>query len=230
MKEKTRRGLAWTVSLLAHALLLVLVPPNGGGTAGDGLRIMEVGLVEMPGAVPRTAPALFPAPAVAVKPVEPRRRESVPDKAGQDKPQPRETGTKQTAPVPAPPPAGPSGTAGPAAGVSTGQGSGEGFGTGEGLVLSRPVSFPKSAQNEGVEGRVRLAVFLPPTGGVRAKIVESSGDQRLDTYSLRVVTEAWRYAAPPTGVRIAVTLIYRQGQVEVLFERSEPWTGEGFER
>ena len=115
-------------------------------------------------------------------------------------------------------------------GVNPGQGSGEGFGTGEGLVLSRPVSFPKSAQNEGVEGRVRLAVFLPPAGGVRAKIVESSGDPRLDTYSLRVVTEAWRYAKPPTGVRIAVTLIYRQGQVEVLFERSEPSTGEGFDR
>ena len=36
MKEKTRGGLAWAVSFLAHALLLFLVLPNGGGIAGDG--------------------------------------------------------------------------------------------------------------------------------------------------------------------------------------------------
>ena len=224
MKEKSRFGLAWIVSFLAHALILILVFPNAGGAKGEGMRIMEVGLVEMPAVAQRAAPAARPAPAVKTQPAETRRREPVPEKAGQDASHPREAASRQTAPVPVPPPAGPS------AGGSPGQGSGEGFGTGEGLVLSRPVSFPKSAQNEGVEGIVRLAVFLPPAGSVRAKIVESSGDQRLDTYSLRVVTEAWRYKAPPTGVRIAVTLIYRQGQVEVLFERSEPWAGEGFER
>lgn len=230
MKENTRRGLAWSVSLLTHALLLLLVFPNGGGSRGEDQRIMEVGLVEMPGVAPRIAPVARPAPSIKVKPLEKVRRESVPDREGQDKPQPRETAAKQTVSVPASPPKGPSGTAGPAAGVSPGQGSGEGFGTGEGLVLSRPVNFPKNAQNEGVEGSIRLAVFLTPTGSVRAKILESSGDQRLDAYSLRVVTEAWRYAATSAGVRIAVTLNYRKGRVEVVFERGEPWNGEGFER
>ena len=54
------RGIGLGRFLLAHALLLVLVLPDGGASAGDGLRIMEVGLVEMPGAVPRNAPAIGP--------------------------------------------------------------------------------------------------------------------------------------------------------------------------
>ncbi|MGI5852891.1 MAG: TonB family protein [Bacillota bacterium] len=106
-----------------------------------------------------------------------------------------------------------------------GGGKGRGLGSGEGFVVSHPVTYPKNAQNEGSEGEVVAEVRLTPNGGIEVVLLSASGDQRLDSYALRALKEAWQYAHPAFSVKIRIALIFRNGEVKVVFQGSEQMEG-----
>jgi len=108
-------------------------------------------------------------------------------------------------------------------GASQGGNKGLGLGSGEGFVLSQPVTYPKNAQNEGSEGEVLTEVRLTPEGEIQVVLLSASGDQRLDSYSLRALKEAWQYTRPAFPVKIKIALIFRSGEVKVVFQGSEQW-------
>lgn len=232
MKDNARRGLAWLGSLAAHALLLFLAVPGGWEAGGQDLRLVEVGLLELPGPQAAEPSPVLAAPAGRRAEQAPSGRSRDGETAGpgaaerdngEAKPQKsgEEAGAAGSEPAPSP--------AGSRTGAEKQPGAAgdPGWGTGEGFVLRRPVNYPKDPLNEGVEGAVRLAIRLPAAGGAQAELLESSGDRRLDDYSLQVVTKAWEYAPPGEGVLLTVRLVFRDYDVEVVFERAEPWAGEG---
>lgn len=230
---------SWGLSVLVHILLFLLVFPGGGQSAGNG-GLFEVGLVEMPGEVTKALSGLVTAAqAAVVEPPAPKPEpepepvdtlEGEPVLPAPEKAEPEETQQPSTPAAVEPAhgqavtPGGEQGTAGQ--GTGSGTGKGPGYGSGASFVLSGPVMYPKGAQNEGVEGRVKLAVYLKPGAKAKSEILESSGDKRLDSYSLRAVTEAWKYTRPPEPLRIVVTLTFKDGKVDVDFEGSEPWNEE----
>lgn len=239
MRPAKRSVWSWTFSVLVHILLFFLVFPGGGQSAGNG-GLFEIGLVEMPGEVTKELASLItPAQATPEEPPAPQPEpepEPVDTLEGENiLPAPEEIKPEE-APAPSTPaaaapahgqtatPAGEENTAGQ--GTGSGAGRGPGYGSGASFVLSGPIQYPKSAQNEGVEGRVRLAVYLKPGAKAKAEILEGSGDKRLDSYSLRAVTEAWKYTRAPEPLRILVTLSFEDGKVNVDFEGSEPWNEE----
>lgn len=247
MTIRARTSLAWTASILFHALLFFLVLAGGGG-ASAGPELYEVGFAEMPG---RSAAEMVPPrgepEGAAVKPEtqpEQDRPEISTVKAKEPKTpaekQPSRVGPASSSPsrgVPngssAQPPADSPGKSaavpvtGGGPGGSQGQGRAAGPGSGDGFVLSRPVYYPKNVQNEGKEGTVRVIVTLSQDGVPSAELAASSGDDRLDRYALRAVTEAWQYAHPGEPVRIFIRIVFGDGKVEVVFEKSEYLSGGG---
>lgn len=221
MEQRTHAVRAWLISVIAHVLLFVLVFPGGGQSAGTGT-LLEVGIVAMTGQDPAnlTRNQLVATAALASED-EKESPQSEPEETLKGEPLPPipevpSTESKNAEKMPA----------AEAQARTEGAGRGPGYGSGAGFVLNGPLYYPKNVQNEGIEGRVRLAVFLWPTGQVKAEITESSGDQRLDNYSLRAVTEAWRYLPTQEPLRIMVSLTYKNGKVDIDFEGSTPWSGE----
>ena len=172
MEDKARVRLAWGLSVLLHALFFLFVFPGRSPAGEPGLRVLEVGLVELKEEVagsPSVSASSPPLPGVVLPGPRPVRQEAA--AFGQEKKAPAEAAKPQEAPSP---PASPDRSEAPP-GSSGGPGGPKfDFGTGEGLVLSHPLSYPKSAQNEGVEGTVRLTVLLSPTGRPQAELVASS--------------------------------------------------------
>jgi len=242
MKTGWRKGISWAISLILHVALLLLVSvPGGGLSAGSGLEVIEVGFVELGPATSdgRAQQAAAAAQFIIEDPVQeqpelpqqneqPPQKESTPVKQAQ---LPQISETVKALPKDNTP--GSSGSDDSAAGnngTSQGvQGSNKGqeLGSGEGFVLSRPVTYPKNAQNEGSEGEVLAEVRLTPEGEIQVVLLSTSGDQRLDSYSLRALKEAWQYTRPAFPVKIRVALIFRSGEVRVVFQGSERWEGSG---
>lgn len=225
MEDKARVRLAWTLSVLLHALFFLFVFPGRSPAGKPGVRVLEVGLVELKeevaGSPSVSVPSPPPPPGVALPGPRPVRQEAA--AFGQEKKAPAEAAKPQEAPSS---PASPVRSEAPPGGERPG-GPKFDFGTGEGLVLSHPLSYPKSAQNEGVEGTVRLTVLLSPMGRPQAELVASSGDRRLDSYALRAVVEAWRYDRPPVPVRLEIELVFARGEVRANFLGSTPLPEEG---
>lgn len=229
MRLKKSTALPWAVSTFLHGmLLLIALPPAGGGAAG-GMEILGVDVLNMSQAAARATPSES-ADAAHTKetPAVPNRER--PEKAIAKETQPSvalpPAPPAPEAPNPKPsatPAAGPAGAGkGDGAGTGTGDGQGVSYGAGDGYVLERPVYYPKNAQNEGVGGRVQLAIFLGSSGTVKAEVLQSSGDERLDRYALRAVAEAWKYRSTQTPLRIRVSLVFSNGNVQVVFEGAEP--------
>lgn len=245
MTTRTRTSLAWTASILVHALLFVIVLVGGGG-ASAGPELYEVGLADMPGRpqAQMVPPQGNPEEAAAKPETQPENK-----RAGlstvKTKEAPAEKGPSRVAPASSQPPKGvPNGAstqpsadlpgknaavpvAGGGPGGSHGRGRADGPGSGEGFVLNRPLYYPKNVQNEGKEGTVRVIVTLSQDGVPSAELGASSGDERLDRYALRAVTEAWQYTHPGKPVRIFVSIVFSGGKVEVVFEKSEYVNGGG---
>ncbi len=201
MSKKCRLGLAWTISLLAHTLLLIVAVPEGGGKAGDGMRLVEIGLVELPGpllsrgsgadipllALPKKVPTTAPAPAKAPP------NTAAPVHA----PLPKSTLAAEPVPTPAPVPAknsaappaasaapqeGPPGNPGAAAGSNSGpagQPETPGRGTGAG-------SGPGSGSGFGTGKGFVLDWLVAPT-----KSVQNAGNEQTVRLAIRLT---------PTGV------------------------------
>lgn len=247
MTVRTRTSLAWTVSILVHTLLFVFVLVGGGG-ASAGPELYEVGLADMPGRPQaQMVPPQGNTEAAAVKPeTQPENNQTGLSKVKtKETKAPAEKGPSRVAPASSQAPRGvPNGAstlppadlpgknaavpvAGGGPGGSGGQGRADGPGSGEGFVLNRPVYYPKNVQNEGKEGTVRVIVTLSQDGVPSAELAASSGDERLDRYALRAVTEAWQYTHPGKPVRIFVSIVFSGGKVEVVFEKSEYLNGGG---
>lgn len=78
------------------------------------------------------------------------------------------------------------------------------------VVASSGPLYPKNAANEGIEGRVVLAVRVDASGRVTDVAIEqSSGSATLDTVARRWVQDRWRFKPSATG---------RPYQVSVAFE------------
>ncbi len=239
VEQRTHAVRAWLISVIAHVLLFVLVFPGGGQSAGTGT-LLEVGIVAMTGQDPANLTRnQLAATAALASEDEKEPPQSEPEETLEGEPLPPipegpSTKSENAEKTPATEaqartedivnPSGGNGT--PTLGSGSGTGRGPGYGSGAGFVLNGPLYYPKNVQNEGVEGRVRLAVILWPTGQVKAEITESSGDQRLDNYSLRAVTEAWRYLPTQEPLRIMMSLTFKNGKVDIDFEGSTPWSGE----
>ncbi|MGQ9778285.1 MAG: energy transducer TonB [Bacillota bacterium] len=225
MEDKARARLAWALSVLLHAFFFLLVFPGRSPAGEPGVRVLEIGLVELKeevaGSPPSASVSSPPLSEVALPGPRPGRQEAA--AFGQEKKAPAEAAKPQEAPSSTSP------GRSEASPGSSGEPGGPkfDFGTGEGLVLSHPLSYPKSAQNEGVEGTVRLTVLLSPTGRPQAELVASSGDRRLDSYALRAVAEAWRYDRPPVPVRLEIELVFAHGEVQPHFLGSTPLPEEG---
>jgi len=227
------------ISVIVHVLLFVLVFPGGGQWSGAGT-LLEVDLAEMTGEDPanltqnrlvaaamlasedeKESPQAEPEETPKGEPLPPMTESLSTEGKNAEKTQEAEAQARTEGTV------NPSGSKEtPTLGSGSGTGRGPGYGSGASFVLSGPLYYPKNVQNESIEGRVRLAVFLWSTGQVKAEIIESSGDQRLDNYSLRVVTEAWRYRPTQEPLRIMMSLTFRDGRVDIDFEGSTPWDGE----
>ncbi|NLG83946.1 MAG: TonB family protein [Firmicutes bacterium] len=232
VEDKARTRLAWALSVLLHALFFLLVFPGRSPAGIPGIRVLEVGLVELKEEATGSSPAASSPAVVSVSPPSPTEvalpgprslpRETVaPAREEKTSAQVAPTGgTPVPSVVPGQSESSP-GTAGEPSGPRFD------FGSGEGLVITHPLSYPKSAQNEGVEGAVRLAVLLSPTGRPQAELIASSGDGRLDSYALRAVTEVWRYERPPVSVRLEIELIFTRGEVRVDFLGTTPQVEEG---
>lgn len=135
---------------------------------------------------------------------------------------------------------GPGSGGGRGGGTGGGIGSGEGTGVGEGPDTSEgagagsgfssrvadrrepavtwkgSLEYPGSAVEDGVEGMVRLQVLVNEAGEVaEAEVIESSGDQRLDSAAIEFVA-GWRYRpAVQDGTPRAV---YTYARVEFLLK------------
>lgn len=230
MTRVSNQLVAWGISAALHILLLMLVFPPGGSFDGRGIRQYEVGWVEI--FETRGKPDVAPAerksggaadnsqPVHALRTGPGEKQTPIPDKPAGPQDKASEPPKKE---IPAKDP-----------GISNKQASEKGrsggsisLGSGEQFVIARPVYYPKNAQNEGVTGKVKVALILSADGSVQATVLESSGDDRLDRYSIRAVTEAWKYARPATSVRILVSLVFSGDRAEVIFEGTEAWDGEG---
>ncbi len=234
MQMTKRAVFGWLISILAHAVLFLIAFPTGGA-GGNPAEVIAVSLVEIPAgtetgrAEPDSRPAGPPA-AVRPKPatdpqVKPASKSAPFKPAVPPAPIDRPADIQANQPGPSAPPALPAPSMAPPAEQPpqprTGAGAGSGLGSGEEFVVSSPVSYPKSAENEGVEGRVGLAVYLTPGGKPHAVLVAGSGDARLDRYALRAVAEAWSYQPSPVPVRIRISLVFRKGRVEIEYEGCE---------
>lgn len=235
MRLKNRSIPAWLLSILLHALLFLVAFPPGGGSAAEGMEIVGVDVLALNG----TAEQAAPAGPVVQEPKAPLADGSEKRPVQDASRTPKEPAVPATAqprakePVPQHPggPAAgrtgrPDADSGKQDGAGTGGGRGVSYGSGDGYVLERPVYYPKNAQNEGAAGRVQLAIILDTSGSVRAEMLQSSGDDRLDSYSLRAVAEAWKYRAPETRLRIRVSIIFENSSVKVIFEGAEPFAEE----
>lgn len=251
MNTGWRKGISWAISLSLHVILLLVVSLSGGGlSAGNGMEVLEVGFVELGPTISASRAEQAGAQINADNAIsEPQKlpqkelpqKESPPVKSV-EQPKTNEPVTSNQKQMPTdsnqePAQSGNSGTNGNNAGnmgsvsdpgpgnngTSQGGNKGQGLGSGEGFVLSRPVTYPKNAQNEGSEGEVLAEVRLTPDGEIQVALISSSGDQRLDSYSLRALKEAWQYARPAFPVKIRIALIFRSGEVKVVFQGSEQW-------
>lgn len=90
--------------------------------------------------------------------------------------------------------------AGPTGGVS-GTGLGMTGDIGQRRILDRPApEYPPMARRTGVEGDVRLRVWVGPEGGVdRVEVVEVSGTPEMDRRAIDALKH-WRFAPLPAGV------------------------------
>lgn len=221
---------AWGISGALHILLLVLTFPPGSSVDGRGIRQYEVGWVEIyeTGGKPDAAPVERKSEGVGAnlrpeplsRPGPGKKQAANPDKPAGPQENASEPPKKEN-------PAKESGISDKKGSNESRSGGSISLGSGEQFVIARPVYYPKNAQNEGITGKVKVALILSTDGSVRASILESSGDDRLDRYSIRAVTEAWKYARPTTSVRILVSLVFLGDRAEVIFEGTEAWDGEG---
>lgn len=86
------------------------------------------------------------------------------------------------------------------------------LGAGRGMVASSPMTYHKDLEHEGVEGHVRMEIFLAADGRLLTEpvILQSSGDRRLDEHCLKTVTSYWRFAPAPAPYKITVEVIFSQ--------------------
>jgi protein TonB len=76
-------------------------------------------------------------------------------------------------------------------------------------VFQPPPPYPPAALRRGLEGRVKLAVYLYPTGRPqRVEIAESSGYTFFDRAALRTVRDQWRFNGS-SSTPVFVTITFR---------------------
>lgn len=89
------------------------------------------------------------------------------------------------------------------------------LGNGRGMVASYMMTYHKDLLHEGVEGRVRLEIFLTADGDLLTEpvILRSSGHDRLDEHCLMSVKRNWHFEPAARPYRLII---------EVSFSKNEP--------
>jgi len=89
------------------------------------------------------------------------------------------------------------------------------LGDGRGMLASYLVTYHKDLLHEGIEGNVRLNVFVAEDGSFlrEPEIIVSSGHTRLDEHCLLSVKMNWRFRPAPKPYRVVV---------EVSFLKTDP--------
>lgn len=108
------------------------------------------------------------------------------------------------------------------------------LGAARGMALSFPQrsSYPKNAQNLGLEGRVLVEFYLTPEGTFLREpvILVPSGHQILDDYCRQMITKGeWRFkqAAQSYKVQVEISFVNNEVKIDFLGEAAYLSTEEG---
>lgn len=180
VSERRNYQVAVLFSIILHLSLMLIVFPVQLLSIPTGVEEIAVGIYEFTPAEPQ-AITIAPEPEVAIEIEKPISKPvpSRPKPVVQTNQQPNTGGLNQN---PSPIESTPKGP------VSLGDGMGMVLGFGE-----KP-SYPKSAENEGVEGEVLVRVFIQKDGTLEgAEIIKSSGDSRLDNAAISSLKRNWTF-------------------------------------
>jgi protein TonB len=83
--------------------------------------------------------------------------------------------------------------------------------------------YPKNAMNEGVEGEVKVRVFVDVGGGLeKADLLETSGDFRLDKVTVSSLERGWKFKPETEKYYIDLVFSFRiKTGISILFVNSE---------
>ncbi len=178
VSERRNYQVAVLFSIILHLSLVLIVFPMQLLSVPPGVEEVAVGIYEFTGSEPELV-TTAPETEVAIEPVKPRPKpiSSQPKPAVQNGQQPKNGQPNQNVkPV----------ENLPKASTSLGDGSGMVIGFGQ------PPGYPKNAENEGVEGEALVRVFVKKDGAFEfAKLINSSGDSRLDNAAVNSVKREW---------------------------------------
>lgn len=89
-------------------------------------------------------------------------------------------------------------------------GDGSGLVSRRGLVVSNRPTYPKDAENVGIEGDVSLRIMVLPDGSLEEpRILQSSGDKRLDQAAINFVKQEWAFKPNPEPYYIDVVFVFK---------------------
>lgn len=236
-RDKFRYVASFLIALFLHALLLLL--QNGAwGQHSNELQVTRIysRLVEVenkrsierkptpkPKAEERAAEADFSNNSTEknIPPEAKIEEESRPTEVTQNKPAPRQvppaekleptgspqeavkpeteaaSGVEEAPAEPAPPPLPP-------------------LGNGRGMLVVNHTSYPKDLLNKGIEGVVRIEIFVNEEGTLakEPEIIMSSGHLKLDEHCLLTIKRLWKFKPAPKPYRLSVELSFTNDEVE----------------
>ena len=236
-RDNLRYFTSFLIALLLHALLLLI--QNGvWGQNSDQLqvtriysRLVEVESTQVEKKPTLTKPKVEEKPAKADLPNDPAEKNTSPEAKIEKEPQPTEVVQKEPAPrqvppaeeekptvsheetselsmeaearveetpaAPAPPPLPP-------------------LGNGHGMLIVNRTFYPKDLLNQGIEGVVRIEVFINEEGTLLKdpEIILSSGLSKLDEHCLLTIKRIWKFKPAPKPYRLCVELSFTNDEVE----------------
>lgn len=178
VSEHRNYQVAVLFSIILHVSLMLIVIPMQIASAPAGVDEVAVGIYEF-GDSELEVVTTAPEPEVVVEPTKslPKPILSQPKPVTQTNPKPKSGEPNQ--------PPKPMGNA-PKTSIS--------FGNGAGMVtgFGQAPTYPKNAENEGVEGEVLVRALIKADGTLeQAEIKKPSGDSRLDKASVRSINQDW---------------------------------------
>ncbi|HEY8345091.1 MAG TPA: TonB family protein [Bacillota bacterium] len=90
------------------------------------------------------------------------------------------------------------------------------LGNGRGMLVANYTSYPKDLLNKGIEGVVRIRIFINEEGALakEPELIMSSGHRKLDEHCLLTIKRLWKFKPAPKPYRLSVELSFTNDEVE----------------
>ncbi|HHU51423.1 MAG TPA: TonB family protein [Firmicutes bacterium] len=90
------------------------------------------------------------------------------------------------------------------------------LGNGRGMLMVNHTSYPKDLLNKGIEGVVRIRIFINEEGTLakEPELIMSSGHIKLDEHCLLTIKRLWKFKPAPKPYQLSVELSFTNDEVE----------------